>query len=180
MNQRQIGTIVIILGIILAALVFMIKARDDKMIAQLIEERGSCYLEDETCLHEDRDYTPYIIGWVLSAALVILGAYLIFFDKTQKMLAEQQVKVSSALKEAKEQEKSKDEFQAFLSGFNADEQAVLKAIKEQDGILQSTLRYRTGMSKSTLSLLLQSLEQRQIISRKQSGKTNQVFLRKKF
>lgn len=180
MNQKQIGAVVIIVGIVLAVFVFMAKIREDKALNLLISQQGSCYLDDGTCLHEDRSYTLYIIGWVLSGALIILGIYLIVFDKTQKMLAEQQVTVSTALKEAKKQEKEKDEFKAFLSGFSKEEQNILKAIKEQDGIQQSTLRFRTGMSKTTLSLILKSLEERGIISRKQSGKTNEVYLRKKF
>ncbi|MAG08458.1 hypothetical protein CMO89_03220 [Candidatus Woesearchaeota archaeon] len=181
MNQKQIGTILIIAGILLASLIFWIKIKDDIAIRQIImQQGGSCYLDDGTCLHEDRDYIVYIIGWVLSAALTILGVYLIFFDKTQEILAEHQEKVSSALEEAKKQEKDKDEFHAFLSSFNEDEQNILKSTKEQDGIKQSTLRYRTGISKSTLSLTLKSLEERDIISRKPSGKTNEVFLRKKF
>lgn len=179
MNQRQIGIIVGVVGILLIILLLFIKAREEANIRLITEKEGTCYLPDGTCLHEEARNT-YIFGGVLSAALILLGAYLIFFDKTQKVLAEHQVKVSSALKEFKKQENEKETFNAFLSGFTPEEQAVIKAIKEQDGILQSTLRYRTGMSKATLSLMLKALEEKGIISRKQSGKTNSVFLRKKF
>jgi DNA-binding MarR family transcriptional regulator len=176
MNQKTIGTIIIIVGVLLAVFVFLAKAKEDSYINNYIKEKGSCYLADGTCLHDTRDYSLYIGGWVLSASLIILGVYLVVFDRTQAALAEHQVKVSSALKEAKE----KDEFSAFLAGFTDDEQKVIKAIKEQDGIKQSTLRYRTGMSKTAVSLMLKSLEERDIVSRKDSGKTNEVYLRKKF
>jgi uncharacterized membrane protein len=118
----------------------------------------------------------YVFGGALAFGLVLLGIYLMVFDRTQKVLFEQHERVSSALLEAKKDER----FHAFLSGFNADEQKVLGAVREQDGILQSTLRYRTGMSKAGLSLLLKSLEEREIISRKESGRTNKVYLRKRF
>ena len=180
MNQKQIGTIILIIGILMAGVIYLNKLKEDKHINDYIAEQGTCYLADGTCLHADRDISLYIIGWILSAALVILGFYLLIFDKTQKILAEHQVKVSSALKEAQEKEKEKDEFNAFLAGFNENERTVLKAIKEQDGILQSTLRYRTGFSKTTLSLLLKSFEDKGIITRAESGKTNKVFLKKVF
>jgi uncharacterized membrane protein len=180
MNQKQVGVLLVVAGIILAGLVFLLKYREDRQLNLMIQEQGTCFLKDGTCLHESQDYTLYIFGWIISVGLIILGIYLVFFDKTQQLLARQNLEVSSALKEAKKQEKEKDEFHAFLSGFNADEQAVLKAIREQDGILQSTLRYRTGMSKTSLSLMLKSLEERGIISRKISGKSNQIYLRKKF
>jgi len=179
MNQKQIGIIVAIVGVLMIVFTLMVKSVEDKQIAAFVEKEGTCYAADGTCLHE-QSRNVFLFGGVLSAALILLGAYLIFFDKTQKVLAEHQVKVSSALKEFKKQETEKETFHAFLSGFTQEEQAVLKAIKEQDGILQSTLRYRTGISKSSLSLMLKSLEERGIISRKESGKTNEVFLRKKF
>ncbi len=179
MNQKQIGTILLIIGILLGSLVYVIKYNEDQVINKIIAEQDSCFLEDGTCLHESRNFTFYVFGWIISAALIILGVYLMF-DKTQQVLADHQVKVSSALKEAKEMEKEKDEFKAFLSGFDENEQKVIKAIHEQDGIQQSTLRFRVGMSKASLSLMLKSLEDRDIISRKTSGKTNEVYLRKKF
>lgn len=179
MNQKQIGGIIIAVGILLVVFTFLIKAKNDAQIAMIVNQTGSCYEPDGTCLHEEAK-NLYLFGGILAAALIMLGAYLIFFDKTQKVLAEHQVKVSSALREFKKQEGDKEKFHAFLAGFSQDHQAVLKAIKEQDGIQQSTLRYRTGISKSSLSLMLAELEQKGIISRKQSGKTNQVFLVKKF
>lgn len=179
MNQKQIGVIIIIIGILLVVFTILIKDKNDAQVKLIVQQTGSCYEPDGTCLHEEAK-NQYLFGGVLSAALIILGAYLIFFDKTQKVLAEHQVKVSNALREFKKQEGDKERFHAFLAGFSSEQQDVLKAIKEQDGIQQSTLRYRTGISKSSLSLMLAELEQKGIISRKQSGKTNQVFLVKKF
>ncbi len=158
----------------------MAKSKEDAAINLIIHEQGSCYLADGTCLHDDRDYSLYVLGWGFSVALILFGAYIGFIDKTQKILAEHQLKVSSALRDAKKEGSKKDKFEAFLAGFNEEERSVLKAVQEQEGIKQSTLRYKTGISKSSLSLLLHSLEERDILSRKKSGKTNEVFLRKKF
>ena len=180
MNQKQIGIIVLIIGLMLAGFVYVVKVREDNHINLLIKDQGSCFLPDGTCLHGDRDYMIYVFGWVISFGLVILGIYLIFFDKTQQVLAENQKKVVGALKDAKKVEKEKDEFKAFLSGFSQEEKSVLSAIHAQDGIKQSTLRYKTGISKSSLSLLLKSLEERRLITRNKSGKTNEVYLKKMF
>jgi len=176
MNQRVIGIIVLIVGIMLAGFVFQLKTQEDHMINDYIEQEGTCYLADGTCLHSDRNWTPYIFGWILSTALIILGGYLIFFDRTQQILLEQHKEISSALHEAKKNES----FLAFLSGFSEDQQKILKAVHEQEGILQSTIRYKTGLTKSTVSLLLKELEKKKIVSRQPSGKSNKVYLQKKF
>ncbi len=176
MNQRHIGAIVIIIGVLLGVFVYMAKAREDWYINNIIMQTGSCFLSDGTCLHAQQSMGTFVFGGALAFGLVLLGIYLIVFDKTQRVLAMQHERVSSALLEAKKDER----FNAFLSGFNADEQKVLGAIREQDGILQSTLRYRAGMSKAGLSIMLKSLEERGIVSRKVSGRTNAVYLRKTF
>ncbi|MGM5481577.1 MAG: helix-turn-helix transcriptional regulator [Nanobdellota archaeon] len=179
MNQKQIGIIVVIVGIILAVMVGMLQNEQHDLAMQTLGETGSCITPEGDCLHQ-QNLVLYIIGWILSAALVVLGIYLIFFDKTQHNLYEQNKEVAEALKEARKQAVEKDKFSSFLEGFNEDEQKVLKAVHVQDGIQQSTLRYKTGMSKTSLSLLLKNLEEREIISRQPSGKTNKVFLKKSF
>ncbi len=96
------------------------------------------------------------------------------------MIAEHQIKISSALESAKRHDREKDEFNAYLAGFSEEEQIILKAIREQQGIKQSTLRFRTNISKTSLSLILSNLEDKEIIKRKVSGKTKEVYLVKKF
>jgi len=180
MNQRQIGIALMIFGILTAITTYLIWEKENFYIREHIAEQGSCYLTDGTCLHEDRNYSVYILGSAISLSLILLGVYLIFFDNTQKMLAEQHITIASALENAKKQDKEKDEFNAFLAGFDEKQQLVLKAIREQDGIQQSTLRFRTSTSKTALSQMLSSLEERGFIKRESFGKTNKVFLVKKF
>jgi len=179
MNQRAIGIVLIVIGVILAGLVFYMRTTDKANVAAFAAKTGSCYVDDETCLHDQANVRS-TVGWMFSAALVVIGLILILMAKTERLISEQQVKVSSALESAAKTEKSKDELKAFLAGFSLDEQKVLRAIREQDGIMQSTLRFRTGMSKSTLSLMLTQFEKKGLISRKESGKTNKVYWRKVF
>lgn len=179
LNQRQIGGIVIVIGILLAGFMVALKSQNDAEVEHYIAEQGTCIDETGTCIHA-KNATQYVFGWVLSLSLIILGIYLVFFDRTQATLAQQNIRVARALREAKRDEEKKDAFTAFLAGFKEEEQLVLKAVLEQDGIKQSTLRFRTGMSKATLSQLLASLEERDFVTRKPSGKTKEVYLRKKF
>lgn len=180
MNSKQIGIILMIIGIVTLVFVSGIKTQEDHFIEQYISAEGTCYLDDGTCLHNDRNMNFYILGYVVAGVLLFMGVYLRFFDKTEEKLMEHQKEVSRALREAKTKEKTKDEFTAFLQGFNNDEQKILRAIEEQDGVTQSTLRYRVDMSKTSLSLMLKSLEERKFISREESGKTNKIHLVKKF
>ncbi|MFH1073364.1 MAG: MarR family transcriptional regulator [Nanoarchaeota archaeon] len=180
MRQHYLGFIVILAGLLVGLLTGMTYGRENRLINEFVMEQGTCYLANGTCLHEDRNYTLYIIGLVACVGLLTLGIYLLLLDKTQRILHEQHKEISNALKEAKVQEKQKEEFKAYLAAFTEDEQKVLLAIREQDGIQQSTLRYRTGMSKTSLSLMLKSFEERGLITKKEAGKTNKIFLRKKF
>tara|TARA_Y100000310_G_scaffold196122_1_gene196145 strand:- start:7632 stop:8159 length:528 start_codon:yes stop_codon:yes gene_type:complete len=175
MNQKQIGGIIIIIAVLLGVFVYMMKEREEAYIQDYVLEQGTCFTDSGVCLHEQKDNSIYL-GGALVIALLMLGLYLSYFDKTQKVLMRQHKEVSEALKESKE----KDEFKAFLKGFSESEKKVLEQIKEQEGIKQSTLRYKTGMSKTSLSLILKHLEEKDIVFRKKDGKTKKIYLKNKY
>ncbi len=158
MDNKKLGLILIIIGILLATSLYLIKIREDFMIQKVVVDQGSCFLDDGTCLHKDRDLTFYYIGWFVSSILVALGIYLILFDKSQK-------EIVKTLEKQKHIQIEEEKFNILLKGLSKDEQTVISAIKQQDGITQTTLRLRTDLHKSKLSIVLNELEKKDLIAR---------------
>lgn len=171
MENRFIAIIIAVIAILLAASVLMMKTKEDAHIEMFVEDKGSCYLDDGTCLHKDRDLTLYIIGFALSGILLVVASYIGIFLKDKRNV---KMKEKSDIAQEAETEK---EFQAFLRGFSEDERKILKGIRKEEGITQSTLRFKTGLSKAHLSGILRMLEKKEIVARKPKGKTYELFLR---
>src|SRR3989338_5835919 len=87
-----------------------------------------------------------------------LGIYLLFFSTSEEAILKR-------LEEEKNIKVEQDKFELILKAMDENEQKVLKAIKEQDGITQSTLKFRTDLSKAKLSQVLTSFEKKEIIMR---------------
>ena len=68
-------------------------------------------------------------------------------------------------------------FDIIMKALDQFEQRVVKAVREQEGITQSTLRLRLDMSKAKLSYVLQELEKRGLIKRVKKGKTLSIYLK---
>ncbi len=178
MKTKYLAIALFAAALIIAVSFYGLKVKEDSHLRELMTlSRGMCVI-DGVCVHEERAWWWYVAGWTTSAVLILVGLYLYFSDKAQEQLMYYQKSVAESLKEAQKKATQEDKFKAFLGGFSEDEKKVLTAIKEQDGILQSTLRYRTGMSKSTLSLMLKNFEEKELITRKEEGKTNKVFWKK--
>ena len=173
MNQRIIGIILLVAGILLAGLVHSYKADAETHVNLVMQQSGTCFLDDGTCLHAELAGNKFLFGYVIAAALLILGVYLLVFDKSMQMLERHQQSIAASFNEAT----SRDAFEAFLRGFDKEEQAALRAINAQDGILQSTLRYKLDKSKAYVSELISSLEAKGAVSREKSGKTYKVYVR---
>ena len=59
---------------------------------------------------------------------------------------------------------------------NKDEIQILKMIRDNGGITQDSLQYRTGFPRSKVSTLLTNLEKKGIISREEAGRTYKLFI----
>ena len=176
MKQMHMGILLIVLGMLVGGVVTGVKFQQDALVEGFVMEQGSCFLDDGTCLHKDMPVWPFVIGWAVSLVLILLGVYVGFIDKSRDELLRHQERLSGVLHGVQK----KDKFEAFLVGFDPDTQNVLRAVFDEDGITQSTLRFKVGMSKTALSLVLKGLEDKGFVSRKDKGKTKQVFMVKRF
>jgi len=170
MDNKKLGIILMIVGILIASTAFFIKSKEDGLINKFISQEGTCFLEDGTCLHDDRDLVGYTFAWIISAIIIALGLFLLLFEKSQKAIV-------SALEDQKKIKVNEEKFDILMKGLSSEEQKIIKAVKEQDGITQNTLGLRTDLHKSKLSLVLNGLEKKGLIKRVEKGKTKQVFLK---
>ncbi|MBU4493048.1 MAG: MarR family transcriptional regulator [Nanoarchaeota archaeon] len=168
MDNKIIGTMLIAVCLVLGFLIFTF---NNALNAQAeascncveMQESGVCPMENQT------PWQTYL-GIILISGIAALGIYLIFFEKSQK-------EITKILEKQKHIQLKEEKFDILLMGLNDDEKKVLKAVKEQDGITQQTLRLRTDIHKSKLSIVLDGLEKKGLITRKEKGKTKQVFIK---
>jgi ribosomal protein S25 len=176
MDNKKLGIILIAVSIVLLVLLMFIRSSVvgayQKEIDAYIEVGEACPSDPDECPHEQRARAqiPIFIAGALLIGVISLGVYLIFFEKSQKAII-------STLKRQRQVQTKDEKFNILLKGLDTDERKVVKAVKEQDGITQQTLRLRTDMHKSKLSIVLDGLEKKGLIKRVAKGKTKQVFLK---
>ncbi len=182
MQNKNLGIILTILSIIIIVLLFFFKAQFQDTFG--IHSTEACPHDPATgelCPYERLvDILPYFYSSITFLIIIgLLGIYLVFFsEKEKKIIQEYQDKITKRLEDVKKKELKEDKFNFLMTALNEDEQKVLKAVREQDGITQATLRIRTDLSKTKLSFILTDLEKKGLISKQLKGKTNQIFLKK--
>jgi len=102
-----------------------------------------------------------------------LGIYLLFFSTSEEAILKR-------LEEEKNVKIGQGRFELVLKAMDDNEKKVLKAIKEQEGITQSTLKYRTDLSKAKVSQILTDFEKKNLVKREAKGKTYSVYLIENF
>ena|SRR3989344_6645348 len=158
LNQKKIGIAVVVLALLITTGLFVSRAKEESYIQTFIDETGSCYLDDGTCLHDTIDMTVYIVGWIVSGALLLLGLYL-FFVPIQKFEGKAKKKVD-------------------LSKLDVDEKKIVHLLEEKDGSMyQSELMKEMEFSKVKMTRALDKMESKGIIDRQRRGMTNIVVLK---
>jgi len=162
-DNKKIGVILIIASVLLG--VFLLNSTSN------LSAKGSemgCYNNAECNQIAGALGTSHFIIGIL-AALFSLGFYMIFFNRSEEAIL-------SRLKEKSKEEKDLDKFNSILKILDGNEQKVLKAVKEKEGILQSALRFRTNLSKAKISQVISDFERKGLIKRELQGKTYAIYL----
>lgn len=173
MDNRKLGILLIIISSVILVTLGITGYYIYKAYQAEIDKYGeSCPTDPSICPHEQRNRAmiPLYIASMLLIGMMALGGYLIFFEKSQKAII-------STLEKHKQVQNEEERFNILMKGLSEDEQKIIKAVKEQDGITQQTLRLRVDMHKSKLSIVLGNLEKKDLIKRVDEGKTNKVYLK---
>ncbi len=178
-NYKILGYILIGLGLLFLVPVFIFKMQVDTLTNDIMIATGGSCIQDGKCLHEQSDF-PIYIGIALIFMMLALGLYLLFFERSREAGEKIHRELIGSLRETKKKHDKDEKFEFLLKALNEDEQKIMKAVKDQDGIEQATLRIRTGMSKTKLSVVLSELEKKGLVSKVPEGKKNKVFLKGAF
>ena len=163
MENKKLGFLIISMSAIASVLMFGFMRGLNFQTSSL-----QCYPTNECQRVESMIGISHIAVGLISF-VAALGVYLLFFSTSEDAIMKR-------LEEEKNIKVGEGRFEIMLKAMDENERKVLKAVKEQEGITQTTLRYRADMSKSKLSQVLTSFEKKNIIRRVEKGKTYEVYL----
>jgi len=167
MNNKKLGIIFLAISIIIAFIIIQLIGSLNTQAKDI-----GCF-NNEGCIEVESSLSAVHLAFGLIGFIFALGFYLIFFTKGEDAIVK-------TLEENKNKSLTEEKFSLILKGLDDFEKKVMKAIKEQDGITQSTLRIRTDMSKAKLSYVINDLEKKDLVRRVKKGKTFAIFLKEAF
>ena len=167
MENRKLGFVILSFSIVATVLSFGFIGILGKQSTAL-----QCYPTNECQRVESLLGLSHVAVGLISF-IAALGIYLLFFSTSEEAILKR-------LEEEKNMKVDHDKFELILKAMDENEQKVIKAIKEQEGITQSTLKFRTDLSKAKVSQILTDFEKKQLIKREAKGKTYAVHLTENF
>lgn len=165
MLNKKLGIAIIIISVLIGAIVLTVISKLNSVGKEI-----GCFPDTPECLRVGSFLNFSHIAVGILASLFALGVYLIFFSKSEEAIIKR-------LENDGNKRNEDEKFEIILKALDEYEKKALKAVKEQNGITQNTLRLRTDMSKAKLSYVLQELEKRNLIKRIRKGKTLAVYLK---
>lgn len=167
MENKKLGFVILSISVIASILAFGFMGVLGRQTTAL-----QCYPTNECQRVESLAGLSHIAVGLISF-IGALGIYLLFFSTSEEAILKR-------LEEEKNLKVEQDKFELILKAMDDNEKKVLKAIKEQEGITQSTLKFRTDLSKAKVSQILTDFERKHLVKREGKGKTYAVYLTENF
>lgn len=163
MENKKLGLLLIVIAILVGGMFLYYNNTLSEQSREL-----NCF-NGPSCISIQKNFSVSHIGVGILAFILALGFYLLFFDKAEKRIRQ--------IEKENDKRTADNKFDLILQFLNPSESKVLKKVKEEEGITQSTLKFRLDMSKARLSYILQDLEKRKIIKRVKKGKSQAIYLK---
>ncbi len=163
MINRKLGFLLLGIGLVFLTLLVVIANNFYDRAEQL-----GCFPDTEACIAVDSSLTVTHIGFGVIGFILALGTYLLFFYSGEQAII-------SRLEEEKVRALKADKISLIMRAMDDSEQRVFRMVAEQDGISQSTLVLRSGLSKAKVSEILSNFEAKKLLKRVKKGKINFVY-----
>lgn len=167
MENKKLGFVILSFSVVASVLAFAFMGVLGRQTTAL-----QCYPTSE-CQRVSSLMSLSHVAVGLISFIGALGVYLLFFSTSEEAIMKR-------LEEEKNMKIEDNKFDLVLKAMDDNERKVLKAVKEQEGITQSTLKFRTDLSKAKVSQILTDFEKKHLVKREAKGKTYAVYLSQDF
>jgi uncharacterized membrane protein len=168
MKNRNVGIIIIGIALLIGFIIWAFNRAMTSIVNESCSHGPTCPMWGTINFQ-----TNVSIG--VMVFVILVGLYLIFFAKDEKITETKIVKVKEQITP---KQVTKENYHKVMSELAADEKLVLEKIIEAEGtIFQSDLVEKTGLTKVKVTRILDKLEGKAVIERKRRGMTNVVILK---
>ena len=158
-SAKHVGGAVVAVAVLMAFVLFSYTDTVKKLNEYTHKD---CGMPDDICPAKNNVPVAAVAGFTLDAALLLLGLFLVFYDK---QMSETAIAV-------------KKKFSFNIKSLQADEKKIFEMLNgEEGGAFQSALVEKSGMSKVSVSRILDKLEAKGLIERRRRGMSNFVILK---
>ncbi|MFH0832351.1 MAG: hypothetical protein V1900_01350 [Candidatus Aenigmatarchaeota archaeon] len=167
MKNRVVGIMIVGIAILIGFIVFSFNRALTDIVNTQCSHGSSCPMWGTIDFQTN-------VGIALMAFVIIIGLYLIFFGREEKIVT----KIKKVHQQVEPKNITKENYQKILGSLSKDEKFVFEKIIESQGtIFQSDLVDKTKFSKVKVTRIIDKLEGRRLVERRRRGMTNVVVLR---
>lgn len=170
MRNRIVGMIIIGISLLVGFIIYSFNTALKKIVETSCTHGSECAMWGAIDLQTN-------IGIGIMVFIVLVGIYLIFFGKEEKVITKIMT-IKSKADQVEPKKITKENYKSVMKDFDADEKTVFEKVIESDGsIFQSDLVEKTSMPKVKVTRILDKLEGKGLLERKRRGMTNVVVLK---
>jgi hypothetical protein len=167
MKNRIVGVLVVSIAVLMGFIIYSFNAAMTSIVNTSCSHGPECPMWGTINFQ-----TNVSIGIMIF--VIIIGLYLVFFSKEERIIT----KIKTFKPQIEAKKITKENYQKVMGSMSKEEKTVLeKLIDSQGTIFQSDLIEKTGLSKVSVTRILDRLEARGLVERRRRGMTNVIILK---